>query len=113
MNYELVKVIHVVSLVLVSACLGIGFFAGVPRPWARILGMTASLVLMLSGFALISVVVTGAWPLWVKAKIGLWLVIAIAGPVMAKRLTKCRAQGYALLVLLMVIAISLAIAKPV
>lgn len=113
MDYSVVKIVHLVSLVAVSACLGIGFFAGVPRPLARILGMISSMLLMLSGFALISVVVTGAWPLWVKLKIGLWLIIAISGPVMAKRLKKCRAQGYALLVVLMIVAISLAIIKPV
>lgn len=111
MSFEIYKAIHIISLIVVTACLGIGYFA--PRKWAKMLGMTASLLLMIAGMGLLAKAYAGQnWPTWVIIKIFIWLVVAISGPMMAKRLTKYRAQAFFFLIFLLTVAICLAIFKP-
>ena len=69
MSYEFYKVVHLMCLILVVSCLGIGFFSGTPRKWARMLGMGSSLFLFIAGFGLLAKGNFSPWPLWVKIKI--------------------------------------------
>lgn len=113
MSYEFYKLLHLVCLVLVVSCLGISYFCKPPLKWARLLGMTASFLLMVAGMGLLVKAYGGQpWPLWVQVKLGIWLVLAVAGPMMAKRLTKNRGYAYSFLMCLFVGAIYLAVFRP-
>lgn len=68
---------------------------------------------MVTGMGLLAKMMPGqSWPLWVNIKIGIWLTIAVSGPMMAKRLTKHRGIAFSFLMILFVTAISLAVLKP-
>lgn len=113
MSYDFYLLTHLISLVAVIACLGVSYFANPPNKWAKYLGMSASLILMIAGMGLIAKTMQGqTWPLWIKFKIGIWATIAISGPIMAKRLTTYRGIVFSVLMFLFVIAISLVVLKP-
>ncbi len=114
MSYEFYKVIHLVSLILVASCLGISFFAQSQSKWPRIVGMTASFLLLVGGMGLLAKFQshTLPWPLWVKIKLALWFVIAVAGPIMAKRLKTSRTQAFFGIISILAIGVYLAVIKP-
>ena len=112
-SYEYYKILHLLFLIVVTACLGIGYFCNPPKKWARNLGMTASFLLMVAGMGLLARLYPGQpWPVWAKIKLGIWLVVAVSGPMLAKRLTNYKGQAFSGLMVLLFIAICLAILKP-
>jgi hypothetical protein len=83
MSTEFYKIAHFFSLVVVTSCLGVSFFYKPSQKWAKYLGIGSSFILMIAGMGLIAKTMPGqSWPLWVKLKIGIWLTIAISGPMM-------------------------------
>ena len=113
MNYEFYRLIHFITLIIVTASLGVSYFGNPPKKWAKYLGMSASLLLMIAGMGLLAKTMPGQpWPLWAKMKIGIWAIIALAGPIMAKRLTVYRGVAFSSLLILFTIAITLAVYKP-
>ncbi len=111
-SYSIYKVIHLVALLLISSCFGVSFFSGKSEKWPRIVGMTASFLLLVGGMGLLARLGMKSWPLWVHVKIGIWCIIAIAGPICAKRLTKNRGLAYSGIMFLLACAVYLAIYKP-
>ena len=113
MSFEVYRLLHFVCLIVLTSCLGVSFFSKTPQKWAKILGMTASFILMVAGMGLIARTMAGQpWPMWVKMKLALWTVIAISAPIMAKRLTNNRGIAFSVVMLLLVVAVSLAVFKP-
>ena len=112
-SYEVYKVIHILSLVVVAACMGVGFFVNPPKKWARILGMTASFLLLVGGMGLLARAYPGEpWPTWVKAKIGIWMVVAIATPILTRKLKDKHGAAFTAMIGLLMLAIILAIYQP-
>ena len=113
MSLESYKLIHFISLILVTSSLGVSYFCKPPEKWSKYLGIIASLFLMIAGMGLLARIMPGlSWPIWIKIKLGIWLTIAISGPMLAKRLTKYRGHAFIFLMLLFSIAIMLAVYKP-
>lgn len=106
MSYAFYKIFHVVSIVLFF-----GLYMSAVRKNEKmkfeVIGTGVALVLILvSGFGLIAKIgiTHGAgWPLWLKAKFGIWLVIGMFGHVVLKRFSAFKAKffwgAFALLVL--------------
>ena len=114
MSIEFYKLTHFISLITATSCLGISYFSSPPQKWAKYLGISASLLLMISGMGLLAKIMPGlAWPSWVNVKIGIWLTVAISGPLMANRLTKFRPIIFSVLMILFVTAIIFAVLKPI
>jgi uncharacterized membrane protein SirB2 len=111
MSYEIYKVIHLVSLITLVACLAVNFFSETPRKLTRIGSMVASLLLMVAGMGLLARTRIG-WPSWVIAKMVIWLILAVSAPMMAKRLKDNKGQGFVAVLVMLVVAISLAVFKP-
>lgn len=115
MSYDVYKSLHLISLIIVTSCLGISFFSTVPKKWVKILGSIASLLIFVGGMGLIARIGVShgqPWPLWIKAKVGIWLVIATLSPILAKRVKNYRPQAFFALLVLFVAAILVAIIKP-
>lgn len=113
MSAEIYKLIHIFCLITVTACLGVGYLGAKPNKVVRILGMTASMILMVAGMGLLARNYTGMpWPNWVKAKLVIWGVIAIGGPIMAKRLTQFKGVAFSFFMGLFGVAIWLVVYKP-
>jgi hypothetical protein len=111
MSYEVYKIMHLVALVFMVACLGVNFFSETPRKIARIGGMVASLILMVAGMGLLARTGLG-WPSWVIAKMCIWLILAVSAPIMARKLKEKKSLGFTSVLVLITVAIFLAVIKP-
>ncbi|MBT3586317.1 MAG: hypothetical protein HN509_15525 [Halobacteriovoraceae bacterium] len=112
MSYETYKLIHLFSLIAIVVCLTTNGLSPAPKKWAKITGMVASLLLMVAGMGLLAR--TGhshgaGWPIWVKIKIGIWLVLAVGGPIAYKRLPSKRPLILGMALALLAAAISLVV----
>lgn len=113
MPYEVYKVLHLIFLLIFVASIGISFFLDAQNKQVRLAGMVSSFLMFVAGFGLMARLgLTHEWPLWVKIKVVLWLILATAGPILAKRLKQNRAWAFRGLMILFFVAIVLAIYKP-
>ena len=112
MSIEFYKLFHFISLITVTSCLGVSYFSNPPQKWAKFLGISASLLLMITGMGLIAKMMPAqAWPSWVNFKIGIWSVIAISAPIMASKLTKFRGIAFSALMILFITAVVFEVLK--
>ena len=114
MSYEIYKVIHILCIIIVASGIGAQFLSDKSPKFIKILSGIASLLIMVSGMGLIARIGLphGApWPIWIKVKLVLWLVIAALGPIMAKRLVEKKKYGYFVMIALFLITIVVAITK--
>lgn len=115
MSYSVYKIIHILGLVL--------FFS----QFALAAGRTGknTLQTILTGVALVMILVSGmgllarlgishnfGWPLWVKAKFGIWLVIGFSGHFVLKRFARFASAYYWAIFFLLGLAAYFANYKP-
>jgi uncharacterized membrane protein SirB2 len=113
-SYEVYKIIHFTCLILMVGGFSISFFATNTPKYIKIISGVASLLMMVSGMGLIARIGIGhgaSWPLWLKLKLTMWLVISITGPVLGKRLVEKRQMGYFIMMILFFATIMIAISK--
>lgn len=111
MSYEFYKVIHILCLITIGSCVGMGFFVRPPMKWSKILGGLMSLFLLVSGMGLLARI-GGKFEPWVIGKLVIWLILAISVPVLGKRLQKKQVLAYSGVLALFTVAIYLAVNKP-
>ena len=114
MSYEVYKVLHVLCVVLFMGAIGAQFFSNSAPKSVKIISGITSFLILVGGMGLLArlgVSHGGGWPIWVKVKLGLWLVVVIAAPVLAKRLTSHRQKAYYGISFLVFIAIYMAVNK--
>ena len=84
-----------------------------PPKIMKILTGITSVLILVAGMGLIARTMAGEkWPGWVHAKVTIWALIAIGGPIMAKRLKSNRGLALGGILVLMFVAIGLAVLKP-
>ncbi len=113
-SYETYKLIHVASIFLTLWAGGISLVGKVNAKWLKILGGVASLFIFVSGMGLMARLGVShgeGWPLWIKAKVGFWLALAILGPIFDKRLQNNRPIASLFLLAIAILAASFAIFK--
>ena len=111
MSYENYKLVHLMSLIILTGCFGITFFS--ENRVAKITGMIFSFILLVGGMGLLARLYPGEpWPMWAKAKLGIWGLISIGGPILAKRMPSKRRITFIGVVLLLLIAVYMAVIKP-
>lgn len=126
MSYEFYKVLHLLAILLVFTSLGgLAMIAwqsrsgaatdearGARRTLAIINGI-AILVVFVAGFGLMARtgVATGAWPLWIYGKIGVW-VLVVASMMIVRKKGGLGALWYVLLPLVGAVGAWLAVNKP-
>jgi len=112
-SYELYKVIHLVSLMVMFTGLSISFY-GVQVKHIKILTGVATLFALVGGMGLLAKLGIShgePWPLWVLIKFGIWLVVGIGGAVVAKRFSQFGRWAYFVSLLLFVLGATAAIVK--
>ncbi|ATH08391.1 hypothetical protein BIY24_10655 [Halobacteriovorax marinus] len=113
-SYEVYKVIHLLCILLTVAGLAVGYYSTQPKHIKIISGIT-SLLILVSGMGLLARLGVShgeGFPGWVMVKMMIWLIIAVAGPVLAKRLSSSlKPKAFWGLILLFFIAIYFAVNK--
>ena len=121
MSEEVYRLMHYLAVLAWVGGNSILFFSDHSRTpkKAKILVGIASLLILVGGMGLIlrALGLTHGsgepWPWWIKIKLGIWLVIAIASPVLYKRVSiEKRAWAGSALMALTLVAIALAVYKP-
>ncbi|MCB1197851.1 MAG: hypothetical protein R3A45_07380 [Bdellovibrionota bacterium] len=112
MPYEIYKTAHIIFLLTFIASTGISFFVETQNKQVRMIGMTSSFLMLVAGFGLLARLGIKDWPLWVTIKLIIWLILAIASPILARKLRDNRIWAFRLLMLLFFTAVVLAIYKP-
>ncbi len=111
MSLEFYKILHLICIILIPTFFSISLFSESPRKWISISGMALSILLLISGFAMMAKLgYTGfsSWPLWIKLKLIIWTSIAGLGPLFKK----IRGIGLTILITLFNLAIILVVIKP-
>ncbi|OIQ17126.1 MAG: hypothetical protein BM556_12995 [Bacteriovorax sp. MedPE-SWde] len=114
MSYEFYKVIHVFMIVLFVGSIAIQFFLENSPKSAKIISGVSSFLIFVGGMGLLARIGVShgtGWPLWVKVKVGLWVLVAALGPILAKRLKSNRQFGYYAILVLIFSAIYVAVTK--
>lgn len=116
MSYEFYKIIHYITLFIFVSGLSISFLVENPPKLAKILTGISSVLILVAGMGLIAKGLNighgEGWPGWLHAKITIWAIVAIGGPIASKRLTSKRGLALCALLVLMFVAICLAVTKP-
>lgn len=115
MPYEVYKVLHVVFVVLFVSGAAITLYADHGNKFWKILTGIVSFLIFVAGMGLMArlgVSHTEGWPLWIKAKVGIWVVAAAFAPIAAKRMREKRNLAFAIVMLLVISAIWLAVYQP-
>ena len=116
--YRLMHYLSVLAWVGGNSILFFGDHSYIPKKTKMVVGI-ASLLILIGGMGLIirALGLTHGsgepWPWWIKIKLGIWLVIAVASPVLYKRISlEKRSLAGTLLMALVFLAITLAVYKP-
>jgi uncharacterized membrane protein SirB2 len=114
MPFTTYKILHIICILFTASFLSVSFLCSYKEKWIKITSGILSLLIAVTGFSLVAKLgfTDVQWPLWIKIKIGIWMAIAIAAPILAKRLTKNRALVFFGFMGLFCVAITLTILKP-
>ena len=88
LSYEVYKFLHIAFILLFLSSITIGLFRARNPTWNKIISGLSSLFIFVAGMGLMARLSIGhgsSWPLWIKIKMGLWLILAIGAPVLLKR----------------------------
>lgn len=116
MSENFYRVLHYASIFFFLSGMGISFFTDNKNLPNKIISGIASVLILVAGMGLIAKALElphgGKWPGWIHAKITIWAILSIAGPILAKRLGKARAAVFYGILLLATAAAYLAVNKP-
>ena len=105
-SYEIYKIIHLTSLMIVFTSMSIQLVGEKDIKLLKILSGIASFLILVSGMGLLARVGVshGGMPLWAILKMFLWLTLAVGLPVAGKRFRQYGYQVYWLALVLFVVA---------
>lgn len=113
---EFYRVLHIASIIFFFAGIGGSFLSTNNLKVNKIVTGIASLLIFVAGMGLILTALGihhgEKWPGFLHAKITIWALVSIGGPILAKRLKKGRLIAFYGILLLGVMAAYLAIYKP-
>ncbi|NDC82678.1 hypothetical protein EB093_03310 [bacterium] len=112
MKLDLYRVLHVSGLIALVSALSIVLTSDQKSKLANMVLGVASLVMVIAGFGLLHLTGADMHSRWVMGKLLIWLFIAIAVPVIAKRKPEWRRGTFGVTLVLLVAAVVLAIFKP-
>jgi uncharacterized membrane protein SirB2 len=99
--------IHIVSIVLFFSTYAVATVKPGSIKLEKILSGIAVLLILVSGMGLlarIGVPMKEAWPLWVKIKMGVWVIIGSSGHMILKRWPKAAGQFFWIAIALLIAA---------
>lgn len=116
MSENFYRVLHYGSLFFFLSGLGISLFTENTNKMNKIVTGIASLLVLVAGMGLIAKALEighgSSWPAWIHAKLTIWALLSIGGPVIAKRLGKGRVLTFYIILILATVAAYLAVNKP-
>lgn len=107
MPYEIYKILHLSSLVLLFTCIAVTVFADSPKKIFKILTGVSTVLVLISGFGLIArlgIPQGEPWGLWLYAKIAIWAIVGIGAPIVIKRMAAHKAKFFWISYVLFIIA---------
>ncbi len=111
MSYQFYKILHVLSLVVLSGCLSASLLASNQIKWAKHVVTLSLVVLFVAGFGLLAKMKLG-FPLWILIKILIWSSLVFITHFFLKKLTGRENIVFPVLLSLLGVATVLAISKP-
>lgn len=112
-SYETYKIIHYIFLFIFISGISASFLMENAPKIMKILTGVASLLIIVAGMGLLARTMPGEkWPGWVHAKITIWGLVTILGPVLSKRLKSNRGVALGGILALTFVAVGLAVLKP-
>jgi uncharacterized membrane protein SirB2 len=115
MSYEFYKIIHLFCIGLFLSCAGVLFWNSEKKKLFNILMGITSVLILVSGMGLIARIGIShgeGWPIWLKLKVGIWVILTVGGPVVVKRFNPFKKGFYWLILALYFAAIYIANFKP-
>ncbi len=110
------RVMHISSIIFFFAGMGGAFLSGKDIKINKIITGISSLFILVGGMGLILTALGIShgekWPGFLHAKVTIWALLAIGGPILAKRLKSGRVIAFYGILLLGVMAAYLAVYKP-
>ena len=97
LTYNTYKVLHFAAIFLFLGSVALSLFGSNKQKGAKILTGISTLLIFVAGMGLMAktgIPHPGPWPLWIKIKAGLWLLLAISAPILVKRLSVLKATFY-------------------
>lgn len=95
MSFQAYKVLHFLFIFLALTSMSIGLVGQVKNKIVKRVGMTSSLFILITGIGLyFKIGYTQTMPKWIVLITFLWLIIAIGGPIAAKKVQRGRVVAY-------------------
>lgn len=88
MSYQFYKMLHVISIVVFFSLFAAAAYSGQSTKKNKALTGIMLLIILVGGMGLVAKVGIShgaGWPLWLKAKLGIWFIVGVAGHVIIKR----------------------------
>lgn len=114
LNYHDLKVLHIFMIALMFISISVSIY-NPEKVIHKIVTGIATLTVLITGVILLDrfgISHKGPYPTWVLVKVGIWLAVSIITPIVTKRFAKFSKFLYWPWLFVMLIAISMAVYKP-
>jgi uncharacterized membrane protein SirB2 len=106
------QILHIVSLFALVSSLTAVYFADRPSKVGNILLGISSLLVLIAGVGLVHKMGYALTEHWIEGKLGIWAIITVGAPIVAKRFPKYKTMVFFGMFTLLLVAVSLAFVKP-
>lgn len=109
-RYQIYKILHLTSIMLMMSGLGISLF-GIQSRAIKIMTGVATFTALVGGMGLMKALDIQhgqPWPLWINLKFAIWFIVGVGGAMIAKRFPKYGRIAYVAFMILFVLAATIA-----
>ena len=103
--------LHVISIIIFVSALTSILLNEKPSKLASMILGVFSFLILLAGFGLIAKMKLSMHSIWIAGKLGIWLLISISAPIIAKRFSHLKKPAFYSYISLLSIAVILAFTK--